>query len=192
MVKEMSQKLTAQMVCNNVVDAAKAPIYAYGIELLLSTLAGVLALVTISLFLRTPFLWIPYLAGFIPIRLLGGGYHAKTHRSCITAFSSLYAASLVAEKAHIISSSFLLFSCASNIIIMFLFAPVVPPNKPLTAKRKMANRCFCLLLGLLNLGLGVLCSFAHWSNHWLMMYFAGSGTAGFSMLLAGVNKSRKR
>lgn len=41
MVKEMSQKLTAQMVRNNVVDAAKAPIYAYGIELLLSTLAGI-------------------------------------------------------------------------------------------------------------------------------------------------------
>lgn len=41
MVKEMSQKLTAQMVCNNVVYAAKAPIYAYGIELLLSTLAGI-------------------------------------------------------------------------------------------------------------------------------------------------------
>lgn len=135
MVKEMSQKLTAQMVRNNVVDAAKAPIYAYGIELLLSTLAGILALVTISLFLRVPFLWIPYLTGFIPIRLLGGGYHAKTHRSCITAFSFLYAASLVAEKAHIISSSFLLFSCASNIIIMFLFAPVVPPNKPLTASK---------------------------------------------------------
>lgn len=85
MVKEMSQKLTAQMVCNNVVDAAKAPIYAYGIELLLSSLAGILALAAISLFLRVPFLWIPYLGGFIPIRLLGGGYHAKTHRSCITA-----------------------------------------------------------------------------------------------------------
>ena len=53
MVKEMSQKLTAQMVRNNVVDAAKAPIYAYGIELLLSTLAGVLALVTITLIKRT-------------------------------------------------------------------------------------------------------------------------------------------
>lgn len=192
MVKEMSQKLTAQMVCNNVVDAAKAPIYAYGIELLLSSLAGILALAAISLFLRVPFLWIPYLGGFIPIRLLGGGYHAKTHRSCITAFSFLYAASLAAEKAHIISSNFLLFSCVSNIIIMFLFAPVVPQNKPLTAKHRMVNRCFCLLLGVLNLGLGILCSSAHWSNHWLMMYFAGSGMAGFSILLAVINNGRKR
>ena len=192
MVKEMSQRLTAQMVCNNVVDAAKAPIYAYGIELLLSTLAGILALAAISLFLRVPFLWIPYLGGFVPIRLLGGGYHAKTHRSCITAFSFLYVASLAAEKAHIISSIFPLFSCVSNIIIMFLFAPVVPLNKPLTAKRRMANRCFCLLLGVLNLGLGILCSSAHWRNHWLMMYFAGSGMAGFSILLAVINNGRKR
>ena len=192
MVKEMSQKLTAQMVCSNVVDAARAPIYAYGIELLLSSLAGILALVTISLFLRAPFLWIPYLAGFIPIRLLGGGYHAKTNRSCITAFSFLYVASLAAEKTHIISSVFPLFSCVSNMTIMFLFAPVVPLNKPLTAKRRVANQCFCLLLGVLNLGLGILCSSAHWSNHWLMMYFAGSGMAGLSILLAVINNGRKR
>lgn len=192
MLEEMARKLTFQMVRYDVVDATKAPVYTYGFELMLSSLAGILVLLIISLVLYSPFLWIPYLAGFIPIRLLGGGYHAKTHSACISAFSFLYTASLSAEKLHFIPDWFPLFSCLLNIIIMFLFAPVVPPNKPLRKNHRISNRRSCLLLGTLNLGLSVLWNSTHWGNHWFMMYFAGSGMAGFSMLLAVVNKDRKR
>lgn len=191
MLKTVAQKLTIQMVRYDVVDAAKGPVYTYGFELMLSSLAGVLVLITISLVLRAPFLWIPYLAGFIPIRLLGGGYHAKTHSACISAFSLLYISSLIAEQSHLLPSWFPLFSCILNISIMLLFAPVVSPNKPLRETHRIANRHSCLLLGALNLGFSVLWSFTRWSGHWFMMYFAGSCMAGFSMLLAVVNKKRK-
>ena len=35
-------------------------------------------------------MWIPYLIGFVPMRILGGGHHAKTHFSCILFFSTFY------------------------------------------------------------------------------------------------------
>ena len=192
MVKEMSQNITARMVCHNVIDAAKAPVYAYGFELLLSSLVGTFALLVISLVLCVPLWWIPYLLGFVPFRLLGGGYHAKTHRSCIVAFSFLYALSVTVEKIYVIPSVFHLLSCVLNIIIMYLFAPVAPPNKPLSSNRKTVNRRICLLLGCLNLGLEIIQNPSNEGNQWLIMYFAGSCMAGFSMLLAVVNKNRRR
>ena len=97
MVQELARKTAKKMENQGVIASKTIPIYAYGLELLYSSLAGVVALIIISAILGKPFLWIPYLAGFVPLRLSGGGYHAKTHFHCIFTFSLLYSLVLVIE-----------------------------------------------------------------------------------------------
>lgn len=75
MVQELARKTAKKMENQGVIASKTIHIYACGLELLYSSLAGVVALIIISAILGKPFLWIPYLAGFVPLRLSGGGYH---------------------------------------------------------------------------------------------------------------------
>ena len=100
MVQELARKTAKKMENQGVIASKTIPIYAYGLELLYSSLAGVVALIIISAILGKPFLWIPYLAGFVPLRLSGGGYHAKTHFHCFFTFSLLYSLVLVRDNVH--------------------------------------------------------------------------------------------
>lgn len=99
MVQEMARKTANKMADQAVIDPQKIHIFAYGLELLYSSLAGVLALIIISAVGKKPFLWVPYLAGFVPLRLSGGGYHAKTHFHCVFEFSLLYSLVLLIVRA---------------------------------------------------------------------------------------------
>ncbi len=87
---QMAIKTAEKMAEHSVIEAKATHIYAYGLELLFSSLGGVVALIIISTVCGKPFLWIPYLAGFIPLRLSGGGYHAKTHFRCVFTFKYVF------------------------------------------------------------------------------------------------------
>ena len=141
MVQELARKTAKKMENQGVIASKTIHIYAYGLELLYSSLAGVVALIIISAILGKPFLWIPYLAGFVPLRLSGGGYHAKTHFHCIFTFSLLYSLVLVIEIMCTVPMKAWLFPCLTNLIIILLFSPVEAPNKPLKENQCRKKGC---------------------------------------------------
>lgn len=193
MVHQMAIKTAEKMAEHSIIEAKTPHIYAYGMELLFSSLVGVVALIIISTIFGTPFLWIPYLAGFIPLRLSGGGYHAKTHFRCIFTFSLLYSLVLLIEIFYAIPVRVWLITCLVNLIIILLFSPVAAPNKPLKECQGRTNRRDSLLLSLANLfGCVVLVFLCTSQNSWVNMYFAGSSMAGLSILLAVINKRGRR
>lgn len=195
MVQELARKTAKKMENQGVIAFKTIPIYAYGLELLYSSLAGVVALIIISAILGKPFLWIPYLAGFVPLRLSGGGYHAKTHFHCFFTFSLLYSLVLVIEIMCTVPMKAWLFPCLTNLIIILLFSPVEAPNKPLKENQCRKNRCNSLILGLTNLLGFIVLDFLYTTQYsWVNMYFAGSSMAGLSMLLVVIKKQggRKR
>lgn len=193
MVQQVAMKTAEKMSEHSVIEEKKIRVYAYGLELLFSSLVGVVALIIISAVYGKPFLWIPYLAGFIPLRLSGGGYHARTHFRCILTFSLLYALVLLIERLYTIPVKERLIACLVNLVIIFLFSPVVAPKKPLKECQRRMNRRNSLFLGLANLfGCVVLVFLFIPKSQWVSMYFAGSGMAGLSMLLAVINKRGRR
>lgn len=189
MVHQMAIKTAEKMAEHSVIEAKATHIYAYGMELLFSSLVGVVALIIISTVCGKPFLWIPYLAGFIPLRLSGGGYHAKTHFRCIFTFSLLYSLVLLIAIFYAIPVRAWLIVCLVNLVIILLFSPVAAPNKPLKECQGRTNRRNSLFLSLANLfGCVVLVFLCTPQNSWVNMYFAGSSMAGLSILLAVINK----
>lgn len=189
MVQQMAIKTAEKMSEHSVIEAKAIRIYAYGLELLYSSLAGVVALMIISAVCEKPFQWMPYLAGFVPLRLSGGGYRAKSHFRCIFTFSLLYFLVLLIERLYAIPVKAWLIVCFVNLVIIFLFSPVAAPNKPLKESQGRTNRRNSLLLGLTNLlGCIVLIILFTPKSQWINMYFAGSSMAGLSMLLAVIIK----
>ena len=194
MVQQMAMKTAAKMSEKSVIEANNIRVYAYGLELLFSSLVGVAAVIIISAVFGKTFLWVPYMAGFVPLRLSGGGYHAKTHSHCIFAFSLLFSLILLTERLFAIPAKAWLIACFVNLVIIFLFSPVEATNKPLKESQGRANRRNSLFLGLTNLfGCVVLVFLFTSKSQWVSMYFAGSSMAGLSMLLAVViNKKERR
>lgn len=194
MLQQMALNTAERMSKHSIINAKQIRIYAYGLELLFSSAAGVAALMMISAAYRKPFLWIPYLAGFVPLRLSGGGYHAKTHFRCIFIFSLIFFLIMLIETFCTISMKAWLVAGFVNIVIILLFSPVAAPNKPLKEGQERINRQNSIVISLINLLGCVLLVFLFSRNsQWVNMYFAGSSIAGLSMLLVVIkNKERRK
>lgn len=188
MVQQLAVKTAEKMSKYGVIEEKSCHICAYGLELFFSSLAGVVVLIFLSTVQGNPHLWIPYLAGFVPLRLSGGGYHAKTHFRCIFTFSLLYLLALIIGQSFPVPAAVWPVLGLINLAVIFLFSPVAASNKPLRVSQNTTNRRNSLFLGVINL-FGCIASLFLRSAHsqWANMYFSGSSIAGLSMLLAVIN-----
>lgn len=175
------------MVVNSVISSAQASVCTYGMELLLSSAIGVAALIIVSCITQVPFLWIPYLTGFVPLRLSGGGLHARTHQGCLLIFTSAYTVLLLACPWFM---SIRMYPFVTSIITMSIIcciSPVEAKNKPLNQEKRTKNRMKSICLGFGNLLVSIIVSkFCLTNSRWITMYFTGYGLAGISMVIAVV------
>lgn len=187
MIHRISSKISGAMANQSIIDATRINVYTYGVELLLSSAFGVLALIAVSICEREYLLWIPYLGGFIPLRLLGGGYHAKSHKGCLIIFTSTYAVYLLVYTGVSEISMYLYVLSFLTLGIIFFLSPVEANNKPLTKEVRQKNRIGSIHLALLNLLLLVTAKALDVvSFKWVVSYFTGYGLAGLSMIAAVV------
>lgn len=135
---------------NGIVPEESQDAYVYGIQLLLSTAINVACLIIISWLLGKTFAWIPFMIGFVPLRMTAGGYHAKTPLRCGITFCSTYAVLLC--LMHFLPASGQVYIILGNgiatLILVFLFSPAPAVNKPLTAIEAMRNRRRSLLIAI--------------------------------------------
>lgn len=134
LLKKAASSLVAFWVKNGVIDQADTDAYIYGMELLFSTSINISIMLLVSVIAGETWLFIPYLASFIPLRLSAGGYHAKHHYSCILFNTIIYSMSVASVKLFSMRSLdiFCLLESTVSSITTFLFAPVPAKNKPLT------------------------------------------------------------
>lgn len=193
MFRQISSATAKRMVSDHIICEKQIAVYTYGLELVFSSSVGIIALALVSFVGGKPFWWLPYLMGFIPIRLTGGGYHAASHRNCIVLFTVFYAVNLSIFSSFIIPKETWVLICTVNVFILFIFSPVEAKNKPLHAAKREKNRKRSLLLGRINLSVAVCLSILQ-NNipSWVILYFAGSTMACVSIMLAVViNTFRK-
>lgn len=122
--------------------------YVYGVQLLLSTLINISCIALISTVVGCSYAWIPFLAGFIPIRVTAGGYHAKTPLLCSTVFCGTYSIGIVLLEA--INDTALIPVCLLNsiaaIVIVYLYSPLPAHNKPLSKTEMEKKRRLSIVI----------------------------------------------
>lgn len=140
MISRMSKKLSSFFAANSIIKQEDTEVYEYSLEILLSTILNFLAVIAIAVFTRTSLLTLFYLSGFIPLRLIAGGYHADTHFRCFLVLLGTYSAFLA-----IISftpDSFVRAAALAAVVVtaflIFLLAPVEDKNKPVPAEAQKA------------------------------------------------------
>lgn len=133
MLKNFSQYAVALWVRNNVISKDDAPVCCYGLELLLSTVINFAIMICISFISGKPFIIIPYILAFIPLRIFAGGYHSKSHVNCIIFNTVLFIISVllsfVSSHNAVTLCTFLNFI---SLLLIISFSPVEAKNKPLS------------------------------------------------------------
>lgn len=137
MIKQFASIITSFLLKENIIGQDDLEIYQFGTERILKNLI-VIFLVSI---IATAFnVWIATIfmfAGFIILRKIAGGYHAKTLIRCNLLTFSLYAFNMVliyTVKDSITSQGFALL-CFTTILLIFIFAPVDHKNLVFSNKR---------------------------------------------------------
>lgn len=183
MIYNTSVRLCDRLSQIGIIPECRKKIYIYGFELLLSSTIGILCLMVISAIAGKPLIWVPYLFGFIPLRITGGGYHAKTHFMCILSFSLVY-------------SIFLLYICffdtllityvvlsSITLIVSLAVAPVEAINKHLSIQKRKNNRKRCLTYASINVLITLwIMATGIKRNQYVHMYLLGGFAAGASMI----------
>lgn len=133
MIHKIAQK-TADIFCiQNVADKEKKEIYVYGIELLISSLIGIVLVLGLSIGLGKVWSGVVFLAVFILVRQYTGGYHADTYVRCNAAFVLTYLLTVgiwIFCRVHDLKVA-VWFILLGAYIIMAVLAPVENKNKPL-------------------------------------------------------------
>ncbi len=142
MISEISKRTAGFLSKNMIIETEYEEVYAYGIEILLSTILNFIVALTIALISHEFVACLINLTAFVTIRIYAGGYHANTHWGCTTTLvgvllTFIFIIKVVSLKVIMMLSPALLIISA---VVIFKYAPVEHPNKPLSEKKKLKLR----------------------------------------------------
>lgn len=142
MIRRTAEGMAFFFVKRGAIEKEDKDIYIYGSELLISEIICTLLVVVISLctgkFIET----VIYLWSYIMLRVYAGGYHASSHRNCITIFNLCYIGVLCIVEALRYFDILKLLDIVTFIatIIIFSMAPIEDLRKPLDKEEKYIYR----------------------------------------------------
>jgi len=147
----MSRSVSSFFITQEIISAEDREVYEYSFEVLFSTVMSLLAVVIIAILSRTVYYTALYLAGFIPLRLFAGGYHAKNHLRCFVALMIVYFAFTFTLRI-IPAEFFMTIIIVSNLLstlLVFLVAPSEEKKRPFTSEEtvwfKRVSRTFIIV-----------------------------------------------
>jgi len=173
----MSRCISSFFVVQGIILEDDLEVYSYSFEILLSTLQSFCALAILSIISGTVLQTILFMSGFVPLRLIAGGYHAKNHFRCFIILIFVYVAflSVLCFLPADNTIPVIILSSLLTVLLVFIFAPSEDSNKPISSKEtirfrqrsRLAVACYIVLISVvtvfisekkysLSLSLGVL------------------------------------
>ena len=142
MISKLAKGTACFFVDNKIIEAEDSEVYAYGIELLLSTIFNLIIAIIIALISNEFIPCVINLTAFVTIRMYAGGYPADTHWGCMLTLACVLIIFILIIKT--ISLTVMMISIPImwilSAIIIFIFSPVEHPNKPISYKKKLKLR----------------------------------------------------
>lgn len=134
----MSKKLSSFFAANSIIKQEDSEVYEYSLEILFSTILNFAAIIIIAILSQKSLLTVFYLIGFIPLRLIAGGYHADTHFRCFLVLLGTYSAFLgmITFLPDILVVFATVTAAVFSVILIFVLAPVEDKNKPVPAEEQ--------------------------------------------------------
>ncbi|MCL2250176.1 MAG: accessory gene regulator B family protein [Oscillospiraceae bacterium] len=157
MIARLSRNVSSYFIEKNIIADEDREVYEYSFEVLFSTAFSILMVAMIAVLTGNIVYTILYLTGFIPLRRVAGGFHAKNHFRCfltlIVAYGSFLVTITVIQEDYI---PFAIISCLIvSVLLVFRYAPVEDTNKAISAEdkvrlRKISRITISLLAGIIS------------------------------------------
>ncbi|MCL2153798.1 MAG: accessory gene regulator B family protein [Oscillospiraceae bacterium] len=183
MIHNQASRLATGLINKRIIDENTHEVYTYGIELIISAFINILLMVIISTIFQQYYDWLLFLAAFIPIRSIAGGYHAGSHLNCIVVGTICFTILLLVCRLKINWEIVILTIAILSFSLILSFSPVEAHNKKLKEEQRKKNRKISICIGFANLIIAAAAYLFQGFSGILNIYFAGVFAASFSMLV---------
>lgn len=148
MITTISEKIASYLCRKNIIDKDKKEIYQYGYEVLISGLIGFAIVIILGTLMNCFIESMLFLAVFVPVRQLTGGYHADAYLKCNIVFTIVFLVVMLVTETMVstISIIYVLILIGVYVLAVYEFAPMENPNKPLDENQKLLNRKIALIV----------------------------------------------
>ena len=141
----LSKMIADFFVRENVIEHEEYEIYKYGSDILIENIGTTIFLICLGTLI--------FIAVFAGIRRYSGGYHAKTKLKCyiltITNWAVVIVLQRLQQKFGFTRFGIELIICCMVFMVMFFFAPVENPGKPLFERVRIVNKRKTLIITLM-------------------------------------------
>lgn len=193
-IADIAGRIASFFVAKKVIDEEEKEIYVYGFEMTISFLLNLMIVLLLAILTRTFFCSMLFLLGFMPLRIVGGGYHAKNHFSCMLTLVMIYVLFLGLTYWYPMEwkniTAIVIMILATTLI--FMLAPLEDENHPLEERQKrrlkIKSRVF-ILLSVLFVVLGMV---AMKKIEFIFSFSLGYLTVALSMFISAIKSEFKR
>ena len=195
MIKHLSLVFANYFARKGQYPKEKINVYAYGFELLISTVLNALGLFIISMIMGIVPEALLFSVAYILLRTTAGGYHAKHHWSCflITNIGFILFAIMLNMMANSVALPYIVFTTLLTSMLVWSFSPIRAENNPLRESQKDIFRKRSLIIVTVNMTLTVTIAFA---PQFPIMYYAyyqsGAFAASISLAISAISTKYKK
>lgn len=186
MIKRVSSICARSMIRLGNVEDANEAVLRYGCELILTSLAGLLIMVTFSLLMGHPWAWVFFVLGFAPLRTSAGGYHADTHLGCYSVTTIMFVTGTACAYGLRWTAFVYVAIASAALVLVWIFAPLAASNKPLSPKRHRRNRIRSFLVIGADLAVAVLFFLMGLVDARIGVFFSGIFFAAASLIMGKI------
>lgn len=127
------------------IDDERAEIIMYGLQLIIGEIPKILLLFIIAAILKIGYLVLFTYFAMLPYKIVGGGFHLKTHLGCTIGTFVVYFGNVLISKNIVIEPQYIKFAIAGaswifSIIMISLYAPADTVNLPILRKKERKQK----------------------------------------------------
>lgn len=136
----MIKKITDYLVINGIIEYDEKEIYSYGLYQGFHIVLNIITTMLVGFIFGRPWEIIIFMTAYIPLRMYGGGYHARTQLRCYFLSVALIMGALLLIKFIPITRLSILTISSISSAVVYILAPVEDKNKVLNDKENRIYR----------------------------------------------------
>lgn len=193
MIHRLSLEIADYLFYRKIISIDKYDVYRYGLEMIISTLAGIVLILICGLLTNSFIHAVIFYGLFVILRMFTGGYHANSHIACkLTLCLSFLVTNctyfILSDKFNIIMHMLILLF---NLVTVIFFSPVECSKKTLSNTTKKRNKLISIILYII-LMLVSICSYYMAYNEWALFSILVISNVSILMYIGIIKERRNR
>lgn len=127
------QRVTDELVSNNIINSDDSELYTYGLRQGALMLLNILTILFVGRMFGMLWQSVVFMVTYIPLRTYAGGYHARTQLGCYISSVVLIVAVLLVIRFIPWTNFIIITISITSGLIIYILSPVEDSNKPLDA-----------------------------------------------------------